>query len=249
MANSSKAIGVAILAIATVGVWAFAFHQPKQRGRSWEMAPPALSKGGAQDLSYEEWARREFERRHPGEKPLNWRIAAKAEEFRETQPMGRFVLDRNDCSDFVDAIVDDALGAQARFRRPHGDHILVARPIWDVFYWDRRSPLQPGDELHVRHSPWYPPSDEAPWHVAVIGTDGMAYDWTKLRSWSSDRYGCHSVEWYTRNSLGPKDTVIARLAPQYRYLIEPLPIDSRPAGAARYRRTNPPEGFRASLVP
>jgi hypothetical protein len=224
MANSTKALGVAVLAAAAIGLWVLAFRQPGPRGLSREMAPPAPPKQEAPELPYEEWARREFEKRHPGEKPLNWRIAAKAEEFRETRPMGRFVLDQNDCSDFVDAITDDALGAQARFRRPHGDHILIGRPIWDVFYWNHRSPLQPGDELHVRHSPWYPPSEEAPWHVAVIGTDGMAYDWTKLRSWSSDHYGRHSVEWYTRNSLGPGEVVIARLAPQYRYLIEPLPI-------------------------
>jgi len=224
MANSIRAIGIATLALATVGVWAFAFRQPKQGARSWMMAPPAPPREEAPRLSYEDWARREFGKRHPGEKPLNWRIAAKAEEFREAQPMGRFVLDKNDCSDFVDAVVDDALGAQARFRRPHGDHALANRPIWEVFYWDRRTPLQPGDELHVRHSPWYPAYADAPWHVAVIGTDGMAYDWTKLRSWSSDRYGRNPVEWYTRSSPGPKDIVIARLAPQYRYLIEPLPM-------------------------
>jgi len=220
--NVVTRVGLAVLALAAVGVWVFDFARSQTRDRALYAAAPAPREQGPK-LSFDEWARREFERRHPGEKPLNWKIAEKAEAFHRDKPMGHFVLNANDCSDFVDAVVDDALGAQARFRRGSPDHILIEKPVWDVFHWDRRTRLQPGDELHVRHSPWYPPSEQAPWHVAIIGTDGMAYDWTKLKTWKTDRYNRTPVEWFIHNSPGPKEIVMARLLPEYRYLITSLP--------------------------
>jgi hypothetical protein len=211
---------IAVLLLGGLSLWA-----RRARGPSAPYLPPfALPGRPLPTISYEAWARREFERRHPGEKPLNWRIAAKAVEFRRTRPMGRFVLDRNDCSDFVDAILDDALGAQARFRRHSAVHLLAGRRIWDFFYWDRRTPLQPGDELCVRHSPWYEPYESRLWHVGIIGSDGMVYDWTKLVTWPEARYGRNSVEWFVRHCPDPKEVVVVRLAPQYRYAIEPLPL-------------------------
>ncbi len=191
--------------------------------------------GGIPDLiPYEEWARKDFYRSHPGEKPLNWKIAAKAEEFYRTEPMGRFVLHENDCSDFVDSVIDDALGAKARFRRDSEDHLLAwRRSPWDWFYWDREHPLLPGDEISVEHSPHYAPHEGAIRHCGIVGTDGHVYDWTKLKSWGSDRYGRHSVEWFTRHSPNPKGVIVRRLKPQYRYRVEPLPI---PDGPGRFRR-------------
>ena len=74
---------------------------------------------------YEHWARQQFYKKFPGEKPLNWRIADQARRYYETKPMGKFVLHNSDCSDFVDCLVDDALGAQARFRRDSERHIVM----------------------------------------------------------------------------------------------------------------------------
>ena len=173
-------------------------------------------------------AERDFLRRHPGEKPLNWRIAAKAQDFYRTQPMGKFVLNQNDCSDFVEAAVDDALGAQARFRRHSSRHLLMRIPgLWDVFYWDHKTPLQPGDVVSVEHSPHYPPYEGAIWHVGAIGPDGQVYDWSKLKVWSTSRYGCHSVEWFTRHASGPQSVEIWRLNAMYRYRAWELPLDRR----------------------
>lgn len=181
----------------------------------------------APTVPFEEWARREFLRRYPGKKPLNWAIAKQAVEFHRNKPMGRFVLGRNDCSDFTEAVLDEALGAGARFRRKAEHHICGPDPnLWEFYLWEPGMVIMPGDEIAVRHSPHYPPSDNAPWHCGIVGTDGMVYDWTKLRAWDSDRYGRHSVEWFLHNSLGPNETVVRRLRPLYRYLIEPIPHSS-----------------------
>jgi len=170
-------------------------------------------------------ARRDFYRNHPGEQPLNWQIGRTAEAFHRMRPMGRFRLHKNDCSDYVDCIVDEALGAKARFQRSSDRHLLSPqRRLWDVFYWDRREPLLPGDAVSVEHSPHYDPYEGAIWHVGVIGADGRVYDWSKLRSWSSDRYGCNSVEWFTRHATGPRSVVVWRLKAVYRYKARPLPL-------------------------
>jgi hypothetical protein len=169
-------------------------------------------------------AREAFYRDRPGEKPLNWAIGARAAEFHRTKPMGRFRLHKNDCSDFVDCIIDDALGARARFRRGSTRHWLAPRrELWDVFYWDRHAPLLPGDEISVEHSPHYEPYEGAIWHVGVLGTDRMVYDWSKLKSWPTDRYGRHTVAWFTQHCTGPRSIVIFRLNALYRYKARPLP--------------------------
>jgi hypothetical protein len=170
-------------------------------------------------------ARRDFYRNHAGEKPLNWAIGRKAQEFHRSRPMGRFRLNRNDCSDYVDCIVDDALGAQARFRRHSNRHVLsTRRDLWDIFYWNRREPLQPGDLVSVEHSPHYEPYEGAIWHVGVIGADGQVYDWSKLRSWPTDRYGRNDVVWFTRHATGPRSVVIWRLRAVYRYKGRPVDL-------------------------
>jgi len=217
-----RAVGAMVLVVlaAGLGAWVLLRGGPAPER-------PALPKPRARPPSaaeYEPWARQEFQRRHPGEKPLNWKIGAKAEEFSRLRPMGRFDLNKNDCSDYVDSIIDDALGAQARFRRHSNDHLLPRQRIWDIFYWDGRAPLQPGDEISVRHSPWYEPYESPLWHVGVIGADGMVYDWTKLQGWTEARYGRHSVEWFVRHSPDRDEVLVLRLAPQYRYAISPLSI-------------------------
>jgi len=218
----SRVAHLAALVALAVGASLVAFGCDRQgRSATGLLTPPGAALSARE---YEQWARGEFRKRHPGEKPLNWRIAAKAVEFYHRRPMGRFVLDRNDCSDFVDAIMDEALGAQARFRRHSRDHILARRRVWETLYWDRRTRLQPGDELVVRHSPWYEPYESRLWHIGVIGTDGQVYDWTKLRNWREARYGRNSVQWFTRNSPGRDEIAVVRLAPEYRYCIRPLPL-------------------------
>ena len=172
-------------------------------------------------------ARRDFYRNHPGEHPLNWQIGRKAQEFHRLRPMGGFRLHRNDCSDYVDCIVDDALGAKARFRRGSDRHILMRRSdLWDVFYWDRHEPLLPGDILSVEHSPHYEPHEGAVWHVGVLSTDGRVYDWSKLVSWPTDRYGCNSLAWFTRYSTGPDSIIVWRLKAVYRYKARPVTAGS-----------------------
>ena len=163
-------------------------------------------------------ARRAFYRDHPGEKPLNWAIGRTAERFHRQRPMGRFRLHANDCSDYVDCIIDEALGAKARFRRDSTQHVLSPRRrLWDLTYWDRHEPLLPGDVISVEHSPHYEPYEGAIRHVGVLGADGRVYDWSKLKSWPTDRYGRNSVAWFTRHSPGPRGVVIQRLKPEYRY--------------------------------
>ncbi len=186
-------------------------------------------------MPYEDWARREFYRRHPGEKPLNWAIGAAAVEFHKTRPMGRFVLCLepnewgNDCSDFVQCAIDEGLGVQARFNRDAKDHLYGTDPrLWHCFYWKPGVAVQPGDIVRVRHSPWYEPYDGACWHAGIMGADGQAYDFSKLKRWRSARYGRHTFEWFIRHSHGPKQVAIGRLRPEYRYRIEPLPEPAQP---------------------
>ncbi|MCS6861302.1 MAG: hypothetical protein NZT92_13380, partial [Abditibacteriales bacterium] len=87
------------------------------------LAPPRWSPPGQRYFvsawtGYDEsGAREKFLREHPNEKPLNWAIGKVAMEFYKSRPMGKFVLHQNDCSDFVECIIDEALGVQARFKR------------------------------------------------------------------------------------------------------------------------------------
>jgi len=190
--------------------------------------PPLLPQFVQGYIDPEVQAERDFYRNHPGEKPLNWLIGRKAIEFHRLKPMGHFQIKEpaNDCSDYVECIVDDALGAKARFRRNSRQHLLTRMPeLWDAFYWDHRTPLQPGDMVSVTHSPHYPPHEGSIGHAGVVGSDGMVYDWTKLKIWPHARYGCHTVEWFTRNSPGPDEVQIWRLNALYRYKARPLPFD------------------------
>jgi hypothetical protein len=180
-------------------------------------------------------ARARFAREHPGEKPLNWAIAEAAPRFRQSRPMGRFVLGLggrwgNDCSDFTAACVDEGLGAGARFKRASKHHIYGedAR-LFEWFWWRPGATILPGDQLHIRHSPWYTPSEDACWHVGLVGPDGQVYDFTKLKRWNGPRYGRNSVDWFTRHSRGAKQVLVSRLHWKYRYRVEPLPKPSQAA--------------------
>jgi len=174
--------------------------------------------------AFERQARILFEQRYPGEKPLNWRIADTAEYFYEQQPMGRFVLHKNDCSDFVGCVIDEALGAGARFNRDSDEHALCGeggrepRALFEV----RRLPVvgavQPGDIVHVRHSPWYPPHEDSIGHVGVVGPDGRVIDYSKLKSWSAARYHQVEFEFFIRHNE-PGEVAIGRLRPEFRYRV------------------------------
>ena len=169
-------------------------------------------------------ARRYFYENHPDEKPLNWRIAQTAVEYYERRPMGKFTLHQNDCSDFTDSIVDEALGYGARDSRNSDKHIAMTnRLLWDVVVWDGVEPILPGDVVSVRHSPWYAPNPHSCGHVGIVGSDGMVYDWTKLIAWEKPRYGRNTVEWFTKNSPTPGNVWVWRLRPRYRYMVDPLP--------------------------
>ncbi len=183
---------------------------------------------------YERWARAEFARRHPGEKPLNWRLAETAVTFHRVKPMGKFVLGvkpgvwGNDCSDFLDCIADETLGARVRCFRGSREHQLGTSPAYFAyFYWDGRSPIQPGDLVAVRHSPWYDPDPDAAWHIGMLGPDGMVYDFVKLRRWSEARYGRNSLQWFVRQSRDPREVLLGRLRPQYRYMMKAMPVAQR----------------------
>ena len=203
--------------------------------------------------TYEARARTTFERDHPGEKPLNWAIARAAAEFHRTKPMGKFVLSvtegvwGNDCSDFVDCAVDEGLGIGARFKRGARDHAIGENPWYFAsMAWDATLPIQPGDIVSVRHSPWYEPTDQSCWHCGLIGPDLAVYDFVKLRSWREARYGRNSFEWFIRHSRAqPGQVLIDRLRPQYRYRIWPVqafhPATPAPA-APRQRTPEEPEG-------
>ncbi|MGC9317470.1 MAG: hypothetical protein ACP5KN_05470 [Armatimonadota bacterium] len=195
--------------------------------------------GGLRGLSpeeYERWARQRFEHRHPGDKPLNWRIADVALEMYRREPMGRFVLHENDCSDFVGCVIDEALGFGARFRRAGDEHLLcgeggaLRRWLFEVRRLPDVGPVQPGDVVSVRHSPHYPPHDDSIGHVGVVGPRGRVIDFCKLKSWSAARYGRHGLEWFIHN-CGPDEVRIGRLRPQYRYRVLEI---------ARPREAQPP---------
>jgi hypothetical protein len=218
------------LIAASAAAWWVAWHPAKET----DAAPSAAPAESVPRVSFEEWASQEFARRHPNEKPLNWAIARQAEEFRRAEAMGTFVLNRNDCSDFTDAVLDDALGAKACFRRNSDHHILANEPsLWEFCRWEPGATLLPGDEIAVRHSPHYAPTDDAPWHRGIVGTDGMIYDWTKLKAWGTDRYGRHELQWFVSNSLGPGEVIVRRLRAVYRYMIEPVPLHGVPSPAAQ----------------
>ncbi len=213
-------IATAGLVLCCAGCWAL-FHHLEPAADAARLSPPVMVLA---PQHYEAWARQHFFTRHSGDKPLNWKLAEKAAEFYENQPMGKFVLQENDCSDFVDCIVDEALGYGARFNRDSDSHVAArTRGIWQSFYWDGQMPLLPGDILSVRHSPWYHPDPESCWHVGIIGADGKVYDFVKLKSWSAARYGRKSVEWFIRHSNGPRQLRVWRLHPRYRYCVSPLP--------------------------
>lgn len=181
------------------------------------------------EVTFETWARQQFLANHPGEKPLNWAIGRVAVEFHRSQPMGKFVLGLtpgqwgNDCSDFVACIVDEGLGVGARFNRGSQEHVHESSDIMQAVYWTPEMVVQPGDIVSVRHSPWYEPQESSCWHVGILGTDGMVYDFTKLKRWKEARYGRNPFAWFVRHSRGPRQALIRRLRPQYRYRIEALP--------------------------
>ncbi len=178
--------------------------------------------------AYERRARAAFLQRHPGEKPLNWRIARTALRFHETRPMGRFILHENDCSDFVGCIIDEALGPGARFNRDSTEHALcgkggaLRRELFDQRPLTEVEAVQPGDVLRVRHSPWYAPHDDTIGHVGVVGPQGKVLDFVKLKSWREARYGRSGLAWFIRHNE-PEEVRVCRLRPQFRYRIQALP--------------------------
>jgi len=176
------------------------------------------------EAEYEQWARTQFYEKSPGEKPLNWRIARVAVQYYEERPMGKFVLHENDCSDFVDCIVDDAIGPGARFRRDPQKHVVPRMyGIFKSFYWQQGDPVIPGDIISARHSPWYPPKESAISHIGVVGADGQVYDFVKLRSWSAARYGRNSFPWFVRHCPDAGEVTISRLRPEYRFKLKEIP--------------------------
>ena len=190
------------------------------------MVREVLPRGEMAQAEYELWARQQFYRRFPNEQPLNWRIAHWARRYYDTRPMGTFVLHTNDCSDFVDCLVDDALGPKASFRRNSDTHIVArTRGVMKSFPWEPGMVVIPGDIVSVEHSPWYPPKEPTNiWHVGVVGPDGHVYDFVKLRSWPKARYGRNSVQWFIRHCPAPDEVVITRLRPEYRFRSKALPF-------------------------
>lgn len=198
-------------------------------------AGPLLVAGSSRVLgwrpaSYEQWARAEFERRWPGERPVNWAIAEAAVDLSRRQAMGRFKLALeagewgNDCSDFVACAVDAGLGVRSRLELGTRHHAYGEDPrLFSAHLWRPGMTVQPGDLVSVRHSPWYTPSDSACWHIGVVGVDGRVYDFTKLRRWNRPRYGRHELAWFVRHSPTPGEVILGRLKPQYRFRVEPLP--------------------------
>ncbi len=220
--RKTKLFTVLLLSLVFVGAatWAVLCMASPLSELGWQWLQQALPEAE----SYEARARRHFCQHNSGEKPLNWRLAEVAEEFHEKKPMGQFILHSNDCSDFTDAIADEALGYKARFNRDSNEHVAAnMRDLWMYIYWDGAEPLIPGDMISVRHSPWYPPDPNACSHVGMLGTDGMVYDWTKLKSWKQPRYGCNSVKWFIHNCSEPGQIRVYRLRPQYRYCIRHIP--------------------------
>ncbi len=174
--------------------------------------------------TFEQQARALFEQRYPGEKPLNWVIAETAERLYHEKPMGRFVLNENDCSDFVGCVIDEALGAGARFNRGSDEHALCdeggaePRTLFDIRWLPQMGVVQPGDIVHVRHSPWYPPHAGSIGHVGVVGPDGRVIDFTKLKSWPSARYNQVKFDFFIQNNA-PNEVIIGRLRPEFRYRV------------------------------
>lgn len=205
---------IAIIAAGAIAVQGYRWHQG--------LVPPWLRPSPL--ALTEAAARGRFLREHPGEKPLNHQIGGAAVALYKTKPMGKFVLglgypdNGNDCSDFVACAIDEGLGVKARFKR-HSRRHLVAQDwrYFESFNWDRSTPLLEGDTLAVAHSPWYAPYPGACWHVGIIGSDGMVYDFVKLKRWAGPRYGRHCVDWFVRHATGRDQIVIGRLRPLYRY--------------------------------
>ncbi|HEY3396437.1 MAG TPA: hypothetical protein VGM19_02160 [Armatimonadota bacterium] len=228
--NQRRILAVLAGALALAGVAALAAHllPPSSLPRAY--LPPAP--GSAR---YEAWAAAQFAQRHPGEQPLNWRLARTAERFYRQQPMGKFVLSvtpgqwGNDCSDFVDCVVDEALGAGARCLRPgQRNHTLGSEAsCFRYFVGAGRAPALPGDLVQVRHSPWYERSETACWHVGIVGADGMVYDFVKLMRWDQARYGRHPYAWFVAHSTGPREVIIGRLRPEYRYRLREISLPPR----------------------
>jgi hypothetical protein len=216
--NALAAVTGALAALALLGALA------------WVLAPEAMASLRLRAVrhvdadGFERQARMLFEERYPGEKPLNWQIARTARRLYEEQPMGRFVLHENDCSDFVGCIIDEALGAGARFNRGSEEHALCGeggRAPRSLFEYQRLpdvGAVQPGDVVHVRHSPWYPPHDDSIGHVGVVGPDGDVIDFSKLKSWPSARYHEVHFDFFIQHN-DPEEVVISRLRPEFRYRV------------------------------
>jgi hypothetical protein len=165
--------------------------------------------------------RERFLAEHPHEKPLNWAMGQVAVQFHKSQPMGRFVLHKNDCSDFVECVIDESLGVKARFKRGSDVHLIGLRSdVFDSWYWTPGEAVMPGDVLSVEHSPWYAPYEGAIWHVGIVGADGMVYDFTKLRRWREAKYGRHTFDWFVRHSNYEGGIIIGRLKAEYRYRVK-----------------------------
>lgn len=227
-------MGLAAAGLTTATVWTGVL--PYLRG---PRSPAVRTTRLPRAEEYERWARAEFFRRHLAAQPLNWRLAEAALALHRRRPMGQFVLAvkpgewGNDCSDFVDCVIDEALGARARCFRGSRDHLIgLDARYFACHVWDSRSPVQPGDAVLVRHSPWYDPDPEAAWHIGIVGSDGLVYDFAKLRSWSQPRYGRNSFTWFVRFSPEPGGVLIGRLRPQYRYLLAPIPVPASPGSSS-----------------
>jgi hypothetical protein len=219
------AILVAVLAAAALP-WALrrSLGPRRQPGNGLADVRSLISRLTAPD---EEEARRIFLRTRPGERPLNWRIGETALDFHRRRPMKPFVLNRNDCSDYVACIVDEALGARPRIDYERGRHTFWGRDLWAGFYWQPGMPVQLGDIVDVVHSPWYEPREGVLSHVGVLGSDGRVYDFVKLRHWTKHRYGRHTFDEFVYNSLGPREITVFRLKPEYRYRLRA--VSSAPA--------------------
>ncbi len=206
-------LGVALIG---AGLWAFAGEELRDlRLEVTRRADPA---------AFERQARALFEQRYPGEKPLNWAIAETAERLYRERPMGRFVLHENDCSDFVGCVIDEALGPGARFNRQSSDHALCGEggrtpnALFDHRSLPDATPVQPGDIVYVRHSPWYAPHDDSIGHVGVVGPNGRVLDFTKLKSWPEARYNEVALEFFIQHNE-PDEVTIGRLRPEFRYRV------------------------------
>lgn len=226
MKYKRAAIALIIVAVAMVGAYLYRFRPPAM----YTMLLPHMESAEERERR----ARKHFLSEHPGQQPLNVAIGKAAIELYETQPMGKFVLglgvrdEGNDCSDFVNCVIDEGLGAKARFRRASDRHLLGSNPeYFQNLVWDHKSPLLPGDAVSVAHSPWYAPYPGACWHVGIIGADGMVYDFVKLKRWKTARYGRNGVAWFVRHATKPNEVIVTRLRPEYRYKLQEIRI---PAG-------------------